>query len=172
MKAISAARFLKVDHAGEHGAVNIYAGQIWLARHTAPDMVAELRVFLDHEMSHRARFAAELVRRGERRCRSFHLCGIGGLLLGLLTGLCGRSAIAATTLAVERVVLRHLRQQLDAIGDQDPKAWQVIASIVDEECQHHDTAADSLRQGTIWSALLQPIVAMATEAVIWLGMKI
>ena len=49
-------------------------------------------------------------RRGKPRCRSYHLCGVGGWMLGLITGLLGRQAIAATTVAVENVVLGHLQQ--------------------------------------------------------------
>ncbi|TXI51187.1 MAG: demethoxyubiquinone hydroxylase family protein [Lysobacter sp.] len=88
-------RFLKVDHAGEHGAVNIYRGQAWAARFTAPDLLPELREFHAHECGHRALFAAELQRRARRRCRSYALCGIGGWALGLITGLLGRGAIVA-----------------------------------------------------------------------------
>ena len=64
------ARILKVNHAGENGAVHIYAGQILVARLTAPALVAELREFRSHEERHRALFAAELQRRGQPRCRS------------------------------------------------------------------------------------------------------
>ena len=62
-------RVLKVDHAGEHGAVNIYRGQILLSRIRAPRIVAELREFQAHELRHRATFGAELQRRGRHRCR-------------------------------------------------------------------------------------------------------
>lgn len=79
-------RILKVDHAGEQGAVNIYRAQILMARWTAPSLVPELREFKSHEERHRALFWAELQRRGVRRCRSYWLCGIGGWMLGLLTG--------------------------------------------------------------------------------------
>ncbi len=74
-------RVLKVNHAGENGAVNIYAGQIFCARLTAPDLVGELREFKGHEENHRRIFQAELERRGVRRCRSYVLCGIGGYTL-------------------------------------------------------------------------------------------
>lgn len=112
---VFANRVLKVNHAGEHGAVNIYAGQILVARLTAPDLVAELREFKSHEERHRATFWAELVRRNQPRCRSYHLCGLGGFVLGLVTGVLGRNAIAATTVAIERVVLRHLADQLSVL---------------------------------------------------------
>ena len=101
-------RIIKVDHAGEHGAVNIYTGQILMARLAAPELVGELTEFKSHELRHREIFRLELQRRGRRRCRSYWLCGFGGL--ALITGLLGRSAIAATT--VESVVLRQLEQQI------------------------------------------------------------
>lgn len=102
------ARILMVNHAGEHGAICIYTGQIIAAWITARDMVNELEEFKAHEKRHRAVFWAELQRRGQRRCRSYWLCALGGFVLGLSTGFLGRKAIAATTVAVERVVLRHL----------------------------------------------------------------
>src|SRR5436853_6438458 len=90
-------RYLKVNHAGEHGAICIYTAQIHIARITAPSLVAELVEFRSHELRHRSIFLAELQRRNRARCRSYWLCGAGGCLLGLITAICGRSAIAATT---------------------------------------------------------------------------
>jgi 3-demethoxyubiquinol 3-hydroxylase len=46
-------------------------------------------------------------------------CGVGGFALGLVTGLCRRAAIAATTVAVEAVVLRHLEAQIAALASVD-----------------------------------------------------
>ena len=51
-------RVMKVDHAGENGAIQIYTGQILMARITARALVAELREFRAHEERHRAIFAA------------------------------------------------------------------------------------------------------------------
>ena len=165
------ARILKVNHAGENGAVHIYAGQIFVARLTAPKLVAELHEFKVHEERHRAIFSAELQRRGQPRCRSYLLCGLGGLVLGLVTALFGRGAIAATTVAVERVVLAHLDQQLQVLDGQDDAAVHAIAKIVDEEQQHHDHCAARVRGRQFWPRVLTPIVAASTESVIWLGMR-
>jgi ubiquinone biosynthesis monooxygenase Coq7 len=165
-------RILKVDHAGEHGAVNLYSGQIFMARFTAPGMVDELKEFRAHEQRHRALFGAELARRGRARCRSYRLCGIGGRVLGLVTGLLGAGAISATTVAVESVVLRHLESQLSALQGNDPAAVAAISAIVAEERQHHDRSASHIQGGTFWSRLLSPVVSGSTEAVIWLGMRL
>lgn len=167
-----AARILKVNHAGENGAVHIYTGQILFARFTAPKMLSELIEFKSHEEKHRTLFWDELQRRHRPRCRSYWLCGIGGFVLGLVTGALGAQAIAATTVAVERVVLRHLEQQLAQLHGIDEAAVRVIEAIVTEERQHHDLSASRLLPSQFWNKLLTPIVSACTETVIWVGMRI
>ncbi|MBD9479873.1 demethoxyubiquinone hydroxylase family protein [Pseudoxanthomonas sp. PXM02] len=163
---------LKVDHAGEHGAVNIYRAQILVSSWTAPQLTPLLRHFLDHELGHRALFRDRLQARGVRRCRSYVLCGIGGWTLGLLTGALGSSAIAATTYAVESVVLAHLLEQQQQLRDTDREAFDAVSRIVAEEQEHHDHGRDAMQAGAFWPPLLTPIVRVSTEAVIWLGMRL
>jgi ubiquinone biosynthesis monooxygenase Coq7 len=165
-------RVLKVNHAGEHGAINIYRAQLLACWWRDAGIKNELREFLAHEKRHRSIFAAELARRDRRRCRSYWLCGIGGFVLGLVTGLCGRASIAATTVAVERVVLRHLDEQIAALTSLDTAAVAAIQSIVDDERAHHDRAAMVRKEGIFWPHVLRPMVSAATEAVIWLGMRL
>lgn len=133
-------------------------------------MVPEIEGFLRHEERHRALFSAELARRGIRRCRSYHLCGWGGLCLGIITGLLGRRAIALTTEAVESVVLKHLEQQVATLSDADPAAVAVITQIIADEQEHHDLSAAKLSGPRPLDGVLGPAVRRATEAVIWLGM--
>ncbi len=165
-------RILKVDHAGEHGAVNIYRAQILVSRWTAPQMTPLLRHFLEHELGHRALFWRHLQARNVRRCHSYVLCGAGGWMLGLLTGLLGPAAIAATTYAVESVVLEHLREQQRQLRDTDPAAFDAVSRIVAEEQEHHDHGHDAMPAGAFWPPILTPIVRISTEAVIWLGMRL
>ncbi|MDR7067501.1 ubiquinone biosynthesis monooxygenase Coq7 [Pseudoxanthomonas japonensis] len=165
-------RILKVDHAGEHGAVNIYRAQILMTRWTAPHLTPLLRHFLEHELGHRALFRNRLQARGIRRCRSYLLCGVGGWALGLVTGLLGASAIAATTYAVESVVLQHLMEQRQQLEPIDPDAFDAVSRIVAEEQEHHDHGRDTMRAGAFWPPILTPVVRASTEAVIWLGMRL
>ncbi|NOU03139.1 MAG: demethoxyubiquinone hydroxylase family protein [Novosphingobium sp.] len=165
-------RVIKVDHAGEHGAIAIYRAQRWVSRWRSPSLVPEIERFLAHELHHRSLFGAELQRRGRSRCRSYHLCGLGGLVLGFVTALAGPQAVSATTVAVERVVLRHLAEQSSALRAVDPSAALVVDSIIADERDHHDSAKFALHQNSVWSRLIEPIVAASTETVIWLGMKL
>ena len=165
-------RVMKVDHAGEHGAVCIYLAQRWFARWRAPDMVAELDHFLAHERGHRARFGGELARRQQRRCRSYFWCGLGGFVLGTVTGIAGRQAIAATTVAIERVVLRHMQEQVRELNGVDGEAVRALREIIAEEQEHHDLSAARLAPRGMWPRIINPVVGASTHVVIWLGMRL
>jgi 3-demethoxyubiquinol 3-hydroxylase len=165
-------RILKVNHAGEHGAISIYTGQILLARWTAPRLVAELCEMREHERKHRAIFWQELQRRQRSRCRSYWLCAVGGFSLGLLTGLLGHKSIVATTVAVERVVLTHLGEQISQLHESDPQAVRAIQMIIDDEQLHHDQSAAHVSENDWWFRAIRPVVAASTESVIWLGMRL
>lgn len=165
-------RVMKVDHAGEHGAICIYSAQIWFARWRAPQLVNELTHFRDHELGHRALFLAQLQARGVRRCRSYYLCAAGGLILGSITGILGKGAIAATTVSIESVVLKHLRAQILALEGYDDAAVRTLKLIIDEEQEHHDQSSSHLSINSLWSRTIGPVVSASTEVVIWLGMHL
>lgn len=103
---------IKVDHAGENGAVNIYRAQAMVSIIFHRNLLPQLREFLGHENQHRMIFADYLGSHHIRRCISYHACGLGGFALGFVTALIGERAIFATTYAVENVVLEHLEHQL------------------------------------------------------------
>jgi 3-demethoxyubiquinol 3-hydroxylase len=95
-----------------------------------------------------------------------------GWLLGAVTGLLGRNAIAATTVAIERVVLAHMKEQLAELEVLDVSAAAALRQIIGEEQEHHDVSAARLAPGSPWSKIIDPIVAVSTETVIWLGMRL
>jgi len=163
-------RIMKVAHAGEHGAVQIYRGQLLGARLTARDLRPTLADFAAHERAHRAIFAAELARRGRPRCTSYWLCGVGGWMLGLVTGLLGRRVIAATTVAVERTVLAHLKDYRAALAGNDEAGRAAITAILADEQAHHDALAEDANGiGASW---VDAAVTASTHAVIRIGMRL
>lgn len=66
----------------------------------------------------------------------------------MVTGLCDRASIAATTVAVERVVLRHLEEQLRALRGVDLEAVSAIEANLQDERAHLDRAAQEPRHST------------------------
>lgn len=95
-------------------------------------------------------------------------------MLGFLTGLMGARSIATATatVAVERVVLRHLQEQLREIGITDPGATTAISAILSEEQYHHDQSAAHICDAGVIDRMIGSVISAATEAVIWTGMRI
>ena len=166
-----AEKMIKVDHAGENGAVNIYRAQYLAATIRSPSLKSQLKEFQHHEEEHRHIFKNYLEKVGVRRCVSYHLSGLGGFALGLVTGLIGPSAIAATTYAVENVVLEHLEHQLSYLRDNSPDAFVAVSSIYEDEKAHHDQAKAQMQENKLMSRILVRVIRTCTETVIWFGMR-
>jgi len=166
-----AEKMIKVDHTGENGAVNIYRSQRWVSHIRARHLVPQLAEFQNHEEEHRDIFSKHLKSIGVRRCVSYHISGLGGFVLGFVTALIGPKAIAATTYAVENVVLEHLKHQMSYLLEHDEKAYNAVKKIYDDEKEHHDTAHDQMDSESFISSLVVKTVELCTEAVIQFGMR-
>ena len=164
-------KMIKVDHAGENGAVNIYRAQGLALRLRKPSLVSHVHHFQAHEEEHRAIFSKYLAENNIRRCVSYHLCGIGGFTLGFVTGLIGPNAVHATTFAVEHVVLTHPESQLEYLKKTDPQACAAVTAIIRDEQEHHDDAHDRLDPDSKLAKILISIVRICTEGVIKFGMR-
>src|SRR4051812_40572650 len=110
--ALTIARIVRVNHAGEFGAIRIYSAQILVARWLCPDVLSALIEMLGHEREHCAAFYAAMPKLNSRPCRVMKLWSLGGWLLGALTAVLGRQGVWACTAAVEATVHRHLDDQL------------------------------------------------------------
>ncbi|RUW59947.1 demethoxyubiquinone hydroxylase family protein, partial [Mesorhizobium sp. M2A.F.Ca.ET.067.02.1.1] len=119
-EALTVARIVRVNHAGEFGAIRIYSAQILVARHFSPDCVPPLSEMLGHERQHCTAFHAAMPGRKSRPCRVMQFWSWGGWLLGFLTALLGPQGIWACTAAVEATVHRHLDDQLHYLAERDP----------------------------------------------------
>lgn len=162
---------LRVDRAGEYGAIRIYRAQIAVARWRAPDLVTMLHDALGDETRHRDRFDASLRERGQRPCDMLPLWGVGGTLLGTVTALLGREAILVCTEAVERTVHRHMDDQVAWLTPREPELAAALAAIRDEEVDHlhHAQGKRSTTATAVWLRLLDTVVATATEVLVWLS---
>lgn len=161
---------LRVDHAGEYGAIRIYGAQIAVARRVAPDILPFLEEALADERRHRATFEAALRARRERPCDLLPLWGIGGSILGMVTAMLGRRAILTCTEAVERTVHRHMNDQIAWLARHDQVLAAAITAIRDEEATHLEHAhAALLGENSVSLRLLDKIVAGAVELLVWIS---
>ena len=168
-EALTIARIVRVNHAGEYGAIRIYAAQIVVAARRCPDVVPALADMLAHERKHCAAFLAAMPERHSRPCRVMSLWSWGGALLGALTALIGRQAIWICTAAVEAAVHRHLDDQLHFLDGRDAGLAHVILSIRAEELAHLHHAEARITATGPGARVLRGLVATATDTVIWLS---
>ena len=160
-------QILRVNHAGEYGAIRIYQAQIAMARWRAPALLPFLRETLTHERTHLAAFRELMWPRGTRPCGAMPLWGLGGIALGLFTGLLGRNAILICTEAVERTVHAHLDKQLAWLGKRDPTLSETIASVREQEQGHLENAQAQQSTRSAFGNALDRFVGAMTTLLIW-----
>jgi ubiquinone biosynthesis monooxygenase Coq7 len=136
LAALTVALIVRVNHAGEFGAIRIYSTQNAIAARLYPDVAPALADMLTHEREHCAAFRDAMPARGSRPCRVMSLWSWGGALLGLATALMGRQAIWICTAAVEAAVHRHLGDELHFLKERDTELTGVILAIRQEELSH------------------------------------
>ena len=132
-------RMVRVDQAGEYGAIRIYAGQLAVMGDRAP-YAAEVRHMAEQEAEHRAKFDALLAKRGVRPTALQPFWHIAGYALGAATALIGPKAAMACTAAVEEEIDKHYTDQLEALGDSDPELSGLIETFREDERDHRATA--------------------------------
>jgi 3-demethoxyubiquinol 3-hydroxylase len=165
-------QILRVDHAGECGAIRIYRSQIAIARFLHPECVSDLGRMLEHELCHFRTFDLLLKSRGIRSCYALPLWMIGGSVLGCFTALLGKRAIWVCTAAIENTVNQHLDHQVALLSTIDPEALAAVESIRRDEAEHEDHA---VKNGGAARGLYRPLrwlVKGATGLAIWLSTKL
>lgn len=159
-------RILRVNHAGEHGAVSIYGAQLRHISVHAADIEAWLTETREHERVHRAAFREAMPPRSAKPCRALGVWSVGGWLLGSATAVLGRTAVLACTSAVERTVHGHLQEQVAFLRRCDPDLAALVEHIQAEELSHLDFAEANLKAGSWMARPLSVLIASATEILI------
>ncbi|MFT3988060.1 demethoxyubiquinone hydroxylase family protein [Aestuariivirga sp.] len=163
------ARILKVNHAGEHGAIRIYATQRAISSILNPGITAKLDEMYGHEIEHHRLFLEAMPSRSARPCRMLFLWAWGGGVLGILTALCGKRAVWLCTEAVEHAVHHHLDDQLLYLADKDEELERLIASIQAEEASHLAYAKQNSGNPSLLSRLLLRGIGSLTTILIWMS---
>ncbi len=136
------AEMLRVDHAGEYGAVAIYRGQqaVFSALPHKQVVAKQVEEMEAGEAEHLKTFDRLLVERGVRPTLLGPLWNAAGFGLGAATALMGEKAAMACTEAVEDVIEKHYAQQADALSDEEPGLAATIRQFREDELGHKKTA--------------------------------
>ncbi len=170
------ARMLRVDHAGELGAVRIYDGQLAVLG-TSP-AAAAIRHLAKQERCHLETFERLLVRHRVRPTAFAPLWHIAGFALGAASALAGPRAAMACTVAVEEAIEAHYARQIavlkadaetDAASGEDGPLSETLAAFRDDEIAHRDAGRAHGADDAPAAAPFGALIRTGCRAAIWLS---
>ena len=134
--------FIRVDHAGERGAIKIYEGQL-LALSTIindDDLKKTIKNMKEHEEEHCNFFEDEIKKRNIKPTKLLPLWDLLGLGLGFGSTVLGKKAAMLCTASVEEVIDDHYKNQIDQIGSDENNLKNNIIKFRNDEIHHKDIA--------------------------------
>ena len=134
--------FIRVDHAGERGAIKIYEGQL-LALNTFvndENLKKTIEEMKEHEKEHLEYFEKEIQKRKIKPTQFLPLWDIMGVALGFGTAVMGKKATMLCTAAVEEVIEEHYNNQIKKIGEDEKDLKNKIKKFKSDEIDHKNIA--------------------------------
>ncbi|MGA0599800.1 demethoxyubiquinone hydroxylase family protein [Caulobacter sp. KR2-114] len=168
------AEILRVDHAGELAAVQIYRGQraVLDGASGRERIAADLAEMEGHEAVHLARFDALLTETRTRPTLMAPLWRAAGFALGAGTALLGEKAAHACTEAVESVIEDHYAGQVAELADREPALAAELAQFRDEELAHREHAVAEGAHEAPGYGVLAAVIRAGCKAAIRISEKI
>jgi len=134
--------FIRVDHAGERGAIKIYEGQL-LALNTFikdDDLKKKIEEMKIHEKEHCEYFENEIKKRNIEPTKFLPLWDILGVGLGFGSTILGKKAAMLCTASVEEVIDEHYSNQIKELKNDEKKLRDKIIKFREDELHHKDIA--------------------------------
>ena len=134
--------FIRVDHAGERGAIKIYEGQL-LALNTIvknDELKKKIEEMQVHEKEHCDYFEKEIKKRNIRPTKFLPLWDLLGVGLGFSSTLIGKKAAMLCTASVEEVIDKHYKNQINQLKNDEKELKRKIIKFRDDELHHKDIA--------------------------------
>ncbi len=163
-------RILRVDQAGEYGAVRIYQGQ--LAVLPEGPAKAAVRAMAKKEAEHLAKFDKLVAERRARPTALQPLWHVAGFALGAATAMLGQRAAMACTVAVEEAIDEHYAAQARALGDDESDLRAIIEQFRADEIEHKETALLHDAEKAPGHPLLGEAIKAGSRLAIWLSERI
>lgn len=162
------AEILRVDHAGELAAVEIYRGQraVFAAAKGKAAAAAEFEHLGDQEQDHLRAFEGLLTERQVRPSLLSPLWRSAGFMLGAATALIGEEAAHACTEAVESVIEQHYAGQVEELKEVEPDLAERLERYRQDELGHHDRAIESGSRNAPAYGFLTAVIRAGCKAAI------
>lgn len=163
-------RILRVDQAGEYGAVQIYKGQ--LAVLGGRKSAKPIRAMAEAEAEHLAAFDKLLAKRKVRPTALQPIWRLAGFALGAGTALLGERAAMACTVAVEEVIEDHYTKQIAALGEDEVELRATLAKFRQEEVEHGEEARRHDAEKAPGYRALSAAIKTGSRLAIWLSERV
>jgi 3-demethoxyubiquinol 3-hydroxylase len=166
--------FIRVDHAGERGAVKIYEGQL-LALNTLvkneslKKTIEEMKI---HEKEHCDFFENEIKKRNITPTKFLPLWDLLGLGLGFGSTLLGKKAAMLCTASVEEVIDKHYLDQINQLGPNEKNLKNKIIKFREDELHHKDIAYEEGATKKGFYSILDKIIKTGSKVAINISEKI
>ena len=162
---------IRVDHAGEYGATRIYDGQIAIFGKESK-IGKTIQHMADQEQEHIEKFNELIIERRVRPTVLLPLWNVAGFALGAGTALMGEKAAMACTVAVEKVIGEHYKEQQDLLEEDEKELKKTIAKFEKDELEHHDIGLEHDAENAPGYKILTKVIEIGCKTAIAISKKI
>lgn len=173
---------LRVNQAGEYGAVRIYQGQMAILK--GEGATKTLQHMLDQEKEHLAGFNALLIEHNVAPTLFTPLWHVGGYAMGAISAMISEKAAHACTIAVEEVIDAHYQNQIDQLNAMEGSLSdfnndKMVADFKNffekcqaEEIEHKKIAEDNGGRNAPLYPILTAVIKGISTAAIWASKRV
>ena len=165
---------IRVDHAGERGAIKIYEGQL-LALKTFKQNASlkrKIEEMKEHEREHYEYFDNEIKKRNIQPTKLLPLWDLMGVTLGFGTAMLGERAAMLCTASVEEVIDGHYKDQTYKLREDEEELKKKIIKFRQDELDHKDIAYESGATKKGLYSVLDKVIKTSSRIAIAISEKI
>ena len=166
--------FIRVDHAGERGAVKIYEGQL-LALNTIvknEDLKKTIEDMKEHEVEHCQFFENEIKKRNIKPTKFLPLWDLMGIGLGFGSTLLGKKAAMLCTASVEEVIDKHYLDQINQLVPLEKQLKKKLTKFRQDELDHKDIAYEEGASKKGFYSIMDKIIKTGSKIAIRISEKV
>ncbi len=156
---------IRVNHAGEYGAICIYYGQKFILKKSS--IINKIIEMEGQEKKHFHYFNGKIKEQKVRPTILLPVWYVLGVSLGVITAIMGKKAAMACTAAVEEVIGEHYREQVSYLEDGELK--EIIRKFCNEELEHRDIAIEHNAESALGYNILSSFVKTGCKVAIYLS---
>ena len=166
-------QFIRVDHAGERGAIKIYEGQLlalktFMKNDKLKNQIEEMK---KHEKEHAEFFDKEIKKRNIKPTKFLPLWDLLGVGLGFGSTILGTKAAMLCTASVEEVIDEHYQNQINRIEDDEKELKKKIVKFREDELHHKDIAYDNGATKEGFYSILDKVIKTSSRIAITISEK-